>query len=348
MAAGATTSPFGSSNFVLAGERSRHPVPKRTILIVEGAVHEGGALERRLSGLGYEVMAVGPWDGATAGAPGEAVPEIALVDLARREWTAGMEAAAELRRRRDLAIVALIAEPEEEFLQRTGATELEACIAMPCTDRELHLGIELALSRHAAARAVHELEERFFASSIDMLCILDFNGHFKRLSPSWERTLGFPRTELTTRPFIEFVHPDDRERTLAQNSAVRSGGQALDFENRYLCKDGAYRWFRWNATVDTEKRVIYSVARDITESKQAEEEREQLVRELQDALAEVNTLRDILPICSYCKKIRDDENFWHSVESYFARHTTTRLSHGICPSCMESQVEPQIRGLNRG
>lgn len=181
-----------------------------------------------------------------------------------------------------------------------------------------------------------ELEERFFDLSIDMLCCLDFNGHFKKLSPSWERTLGFTRAELMSRPFIEFVHPDDRERTLKQNAAVRSGGQALGFENRYLRKDGSYRWFRWNATADTSWSVIYSVARDITESKLAEEERERLVRELQQALSEVKTLQEILPICSYCRKVRDDENYWDTVENYISAHTSTLFSHSICPSCLET------------
>ena len=184
-----------------------------------------------------------------------------------------------------------------------------------------------------------QLEDRFFALSIDLLCLLNFNGYFKRLNPAWERTLGFTRDELMSRPFIEFVHPDDRERTLKQNAAVRGGGQALGFENRYVCKDGSYRWLRWNAAPDSAGSVIYSVARDITASKHAEEEREGLVTELQRALAEVRTLREILPICSYCKKVRDDENYWHTVESYISKHTATRFSHGICPSCVAAQVE---------
>jgi hypothetical protein len=144
------------------------------------------------------------------------------------------------------------------------------------------------------------------------------------------------------RPFIEFVHPDDRERTLKQNAEVRGGGQALGFENRYRCKDGSHRWLLWNAAPNAPGRTIYSVARDITARKQAEEEREQLVRELQAALAEVKTLRSILPVCSYCRKVRDDENYWHSVENYIALHTNTRFSHGICPDCLKTELEPQI------
>lgn len=200
---------------------------------------------------------------------------------------------------------------------------------------------------HGAAKAVQEMEDRFFAASIDMLCFLDFDGYFKRLNPAWERTLGYTSEELMSRPFIEFVHPDDRERTLKQNENVRRGGQALAFENRYLCKDGSFRWLRWNAASDSSERVIYSVARDVTESKRAEEEREQLVRELRAALAEVKTLREILPICSYCRKIRDDENYWHTVENYISHHTSTLFSHSICPSCMVTVAEAQLEIIER-
>lgn len=191
-----------------------------------------------------------------------------------------------------------------------------------------------------------DLEERFFDVSIDMLCVVDFRGYFTRLSRSWETTLGFTRAELMSRPFIEFVHPDDRDRTLAQNLAVRTGGHALEFENRYRCKDGSYRWLLWNAASATQERRIYSAARDITDRKRAEEEREQLVRELRAALAEVTTLQQILPICSYCKHVRDDTNYWQSVESYISRHTNTMFSHSICPSCYAREVEPQLEGLD--
>lgn len=197
-----------------------------------------------------------------------------------------------------------------------------------------------------ADRNAQELEERFFAISIDLLCFLDFNGYFKRLNPAWERALGFTIEELMSRPFIEFVHPDDRERTLNQNRSVRDGGQALGFENRYLCKDGSYRWLLWNAAPDSDESVIYSVARDITDRKRAEEEREQLVAELQEALAEVRSLQEILPICSYCKRIRDDAHYWQHVESYISQHTNTRFSHSICPSCYVSEVQPQLDALD--
>lgn len=184
------------------------------------------------------------------------------------------------------------------------------------------------------ATAAADLEARFFSLSIDMLCIAHFDGHFTRLSLAWEQTLGFTRAELQAKPMFEFVHPDDRERTVAQNRRVKAGEQAIGFENRYLCKDGSYRWLLWNASADVGNELIYSVARDITERKLAEEQRERLVRKLQAALADVNKLQDILPICMYCRKIRDDQNYWQAVESYISTHTKSQFSHGICPSCL--------------
>jgi PAS domain S-box-containing protein len=186
------------------------------------------------------------------------------------------------------------------------------------------------------------IESRFFDLSIDMLCIAHFSGYFQQLNPAWERVLGFTRDELKSKPLFEFVHPDDRERTREQNRIVRAGGQALAFENRYICKDGSYRWLLWNSTADLEHEVIYAVARDMTERKRVEQERDALVRDLQSALAEVQELQDTLPICMYCKRIRDDEDYWQNVETYIANRTKTRFSHGVCPSCYKAVIEPQL------
>ena len=186
------------------------------------------------------------------------------------------------------------------------------------------------------------LKDRFFEVSIDLLCYLRFDGYFQNLNPAWERTLGFSIAELKAKPFIEFVHPDDREATLNQNRRVRAGQQALAFENRYLCKDGSFRWLLWNAAADYHHDVIFSVARDITARKATEQENEKLLGELRAALADVKTLKEIIPICSYCRQVRDDENYWQTVETYVAMQTKSKFSHGICPSCFSEHVKPAL------
>jgi PAS domain S-box-containing protein len=329
-----------------SGEGVPRSVSKRTILIVEHESSVARELAQQLTSFGYQVAGIAPSRAEAVALTAGAAPDLMLMQLSSGDID-GTALREQPQRNPKYPIVFMAAQSDEATLRQAGVAGSLNYIVKPFTERELHAVIELALCRHDAASTMREMEDRFFADSIDMLCFLDFNGHFKRLNPAWERTLGFTREELMAKPFIEFVHPDDRERTLKQNAAVRGGGRALGFENRYLCKDGSYRWFHWNAAPSSTERVIYSVARDVTQRKQAEAEREQMLKELQEALAEVKTLRAILPICSYCKKVRDDEDFWHNIENYISLHTPTLFSHGICPSCITTEVEPRIEQLMR-
>ncbi len=115
-----------------------------------------------------------------------------------------------------------------------------------------------------------ETGSRFLDLSIDMFCIAGFDGYFKRLNPSFEKTLGFTAKELMAKPYLEFIHPDDRRATVAEKDGLREGKVTFAFENRYLCKDGSHKWLLWNAVSAPKEEVIYAVARDITERKRAE------------------------------------------------------------------------------
>lgn len=118
--------------------------------------------------------------------------------------------------------------------------------------------------------------ERFFTLSLDMLCIANFDGYFVDLNPAWEQTLGFTIEELKAKPFIDFVHPDDQESTIAEAEKIMTTGQdVVSFENRYMCKNGEYRWILWSSSLSLEKRLYYAVGRDITRRKQAEDALEQ-------------------------------------------------------------------------
>ncbi len=320
---------------------------KRKILIVDDENVVARELEESLTRLGYEVAGIATSEDEAIAMIAKAAPDLVLMDMRLRDDANSVGADNKPHRYGNLPVVFIIGEEDAARVRPARVSEPHGYVGKPCKESDLRLNIEVTLAKRDTAREVHEMEDRFFAASIDMLCFLDFSGYFKRINPAWERTLGYTCKELMSRPFIEFVHPDDRERTLKQNAQVRGGGQAIAFENRYLCKDGSFRWFRWNAAPDSFERVIYSVARDITDSKKAEEDREQLVSELQAALAEVKTLREILPLCSYCRKIRDDENYWDTVENYISRHTSTLFSHSICPNCMATVVDAELEKMGR-
>ena len=129
------------------------------------------------------------------------------------------------------------------------------------------LGISEDITELKQAR---EELDRYFTFSIDMLCIAGADGYFKRLNPAWQKILGHSTQELMARPYLDFVHPADRERTIREAEKLGRGVDSVSFENRYRSKDGSYKWLSWSATPFREQGLIYAVARDITELKQTE------------------------------------------------------------------------------
>lgn len=113
---------------------------------------------------------------------------------------------------------------------------------------------------------------RFFDVSLDLLCIADTDGKFRKVNRAWETSLGWTADQLISRPFIEFVHPDDVLKTQAETQALGSGTNTVGFENRYRCHDGSYKWLSWKAAHDREHGVIVASARDVTVQRAADEQ----------------------------------------------------------------------------
>lgn len=89
--------------------------------------------------------------------------------------------------------------------------------------------------------------QHFFEFCNEMLCVADSRGYFTRVNPAWTKTLGWSSEEMTSRPFIDFVHPDDVEATIREAELLHSGThETILFENRYCCRDGSFRWLSWS------------------------------------------------------------------------------------------------------
>jgi len=106
---------------------------------------------------------------------------------------------------------------------------------------------------------------------MEMLCIVGFDGYFKAFSSAWQETLGWSAEELKAKPFLDFVHPQDRDKTRQITLQAKCEIRALPFENRYLCKDGSYRWLVWTSVPRPEEELIYAAAHDVSEHKEVEE-----------------------------------------------------------------------------
>jgi PAS domain S-box-containing protein len=122
-----------------------------------------------------------------------------------------------------------------------------------------------------ARRRLQQERDRFFDLTRDMLCVAGFDGYFKRVNPAWVKRLGYKSEELMAKPFLDFVHPEDRQRTVAETARLAAGNEVIAFENRYRCKNGSYLWLLWSARPLVEEQLIYASARDLTERRQSEQ-----------------------------------------------------------------------------
>jgi PAS domain S-box-containing protein len=221
---------------------------------------------------------------------------------------------------------------------------------LPTVVRRVLFQQQMIEEKQQAEAALRESEQRLdsiIKSVPDIIYRVDAQGCITFISDAVIR-YGHMPGNLLSRNFLEIVHPDDRARASRRINERRtvnrnpnplelrflvgeSGPGVLESEPVFLISaQGLYR---------TEPPDVgafmgsQGIARDITERKRAEEEREKLVKELQNALAQVKTLSGLIPICASCKKIRDDKGYWNQLESYIISRSDAQFSHGICPEC---------------
>ena len=136
----------------------------------------------------------------------------------------------------------------------------------------------------------------------DMICLANTDGYFKQLNPAWEMTLGYSLDELSSKPFLDLIHPDDREKTIAEVKKQASGIPTINFENRYRCKDGTYKHLEWKTT-PASKDSLYAVARDVSDRKKIE-------GELKKTQAFLNDTQRLTKVGGWEYDVADERFFW--------------------------------------
>ena len=134
--------------------------------------------------------------------------------------------------------------------------------------------------------------QQFFDLALDLMIIGGFDGNFKWVNPAVVRTLGYSRQELLSRPFLEFVHPDDVQPTIDRFAEVMSGNDVIGFENRYRSADGSWRWIQWNSWTVSERGVFYGVGRDVTDRRHADVELREAHRTIETSRAQLRGLAE--------------------------------------------------------
>lgn len=213
------------------------------------------------------------------------------------------------------------------------------CISSDITERKECEEI-IERERNQLRTLIDNLPDLIFFKAADGKYILNNISHLKSIgAKTQEEVLGKTTFDFNPPELAKKYHEDEMR-------IVKTGEPIVNEVEKAFHKDtGEVRWHQTSKIPikNDNGRVIgiVGIARDITNQKRAEEERERLISELQKALNEVKTLRGLIPICANCKKIRDDQGFWTQVESYIQAHSSATFTHGLCPECFE-KLYPEI------
>jgi PAS domain S-box-containing protein len=193
-----------------------------------------------------------------------------------------------------------------------------------------HAGRDLREKKERYRTILESIEEAYFE--------VDLKGKFIFFNDSLSSILGYSQEELKEMNHRDFMPPETAKDIYSVFNEIYTTGKPIrKYGYEVIKKDGTRGFHELFASLMSDKDGkpigFRGIAHDITERKLAENEREKLIKELQDALTEVKKLSGLLPICSHCKKIRDDKGYWKRLESYLQEHSDAEFSHSVCPEC---------------
>lgn len=175
---------------------------------------------------------------------------------------------------------------------------------------------------------------KLIEESRDGIVILDTEAKVFDANQAFAQMLGYTKEEARQLHAWDWDAVYSREQILDLARSVDAAGH--QFQTRHRRKDGVVIDVELsnNGAILHGQKLIFCISRDISGRMRAEAEREELIGRLRESLAEIKTLRGILPLCTYCKKIRDDEGYWEQVDVYIHQHSEAGISHSICPDCL--------------
>ncbi len=306
-----------------------------------------------LEGFGYEVAGVASSGPDAIRLAMLSRPDLILMDIMLQGVMDGIETAEAIRDRIDVPVVYLTAYADERVVQRAKLTGPLGYIVKPFDRTELRITVEMALYKHELDGMLRESREQFRALLETAGAIpweIGLPGwDFTYLGPQAERVTGY-EPETVVQGGLAFwesaVAPEDREAAIGALRATAADREPREIEYRLVTAGGETIWLR---------QIVNHVAKgggllrgfifDVTARKLAELERERLIAELRGALAKIKTLGGLLPICAWCKKIRDDQGYWSQVEEYIQQHSDAEFTHGMCPDC-QKRLEDELSDLD--
>lgn len=204
--------------------------------------------------------------------------------------------------------------------------------------------IQAALRQWRSEQLVRESEARYrdlVENATDLIYTTAVDGRIQFVNHAWLTALDYIAAEATALNIFDLIHPDDSAGYRAMTQDVLQGKSVTPFSTRILSRNGLI--IHLEASVGArvrEGQVIgaRAICQNVTARKKHEQERDRLTMELQGAHKEILTLSNLLPMCAWCKKVRDDQGYWEEVTTFFTKRERINWTHGICPECMKTEL----------
>jgi PAS domain S-box-containing protein len=324
-------------------------MPKIKILIVEDQAVVAADISDRLRQLGYEVVSVAATGHEAIAKAREFNPDLVLMDIILRGPLDGTAAAALIQKESDIPVVYLTAHADDATLKRAKITGPFGYVLKPFEEREIHTAIEIALYRQQMEARLKKAERLLAAtlrSIADAVIATDADGKVTFMNRAAEELTGSAQAEVLGQELGSFFFVFNQKRRQVMQSRlaqVLQSGKAFQPETADILIGAGGEHLPIEESCapirDELGRIVGCILifRDVSARQKGEAERERLIHDLQEALGNVKTLRGLLPICAWCKKIRDDEGYWQKLEVYLKGRSEAEFTHSICPECQTSQ-----------
>ncbi len=215
----------------------------------------------------------------------------------------------------------------------------------------LSLQIDSVLRQGRVEQALRESEQRYrelFENANDLIQGVAADGTLQFVNRAWREAFGYSEEETKILNLKDLLHPSSMSQCMETFHRVSGGTAARNIEAVFLTKDG--REIILEGSVDCHfvngsPMTTRAIFRDVTDKRRADDKLRKANEELIRTLAEMKQLEGLLPICMYCKKIRNDDNTWQEVETFVRQRTEADFSHGICPCCLDDWTTSYSAGL---
>ncbi len=321
-------------------------------MLVEDEAIISTDIKIKLEKLGYSVARIVRRGGQVVEAAMELKPDLVLMDISLEGDVDGIAAASALYEKMDTPVVFLTSHTDQKTINNAKQLNTYGFLIKPVGFEELKTALDIAFYKAKIEKKLRESELLFKTIgdfTYDWESWISPEKNYIYVSPSCERITGYkPEVFLKNPDFLlQLVEDDHKERVRAHfANCLGEQKQVEKIEFEITHADGKSRWIEHICQPVFSPKGEYlgrrASSRDISIRKKAELERKRLIEELQKALAEVKQLSGLLPICSFCKKIRDDKGYWNQLESYISQHSDIKFSHSVCQSCIKEHYPPEM------